>query len=87
MSESTDEMSKIKERFPSTYITNFEDKYFEDNVQKIKERFEILDNKGNKVSDLDERLLAVSAINALTEYLTQTQMTSLEHINKINIYR
>ena len=86
MSESTDEMSKIKERFPSTYITNFEDKYFEDDVQKIKERFEILDNKGNKVSDLDERLLAVSAINALTEYLTQTQMTSLEHINKINIY-
>ena len=31
-------------------------------------------------------MLSICAINALTEYLSQTQMTSLEHINKVIMY-
>ncbi|MCI9063729.1 MAG: DNA mismatch repair protein MutS [Clostridia bacterium] len=86
MADSADEISKIKERFPETYITNFEDKNFSDDTQNIKQRFEIIDNKGNKIEDFEDKLLAVNAINGLTEYLSQTQMTTLEHINKITMY-
>ena len=86
MSDSTEEMSKIKERFPSSYITNFKNEYFSDDYEITKLRFDLVDTKGNKIIDIDERLLSISAINALTEYLTQTQMTSLDHINKITMY-
>ncbi len=86
MSDSSEEMSKIKERFPSIYITNFKDEFFTDDYNTTKLRFDLIDNKGNKITDLEDRLLSISAINALTEYLTQTQMTSLDHINKITMY-
>ena len=86
MDNSTEEMAKIKERFPSTYISKFKDEYFSDDYRTTSLRFDLLDVKGNKIENLKDKLLAISAINALTEYLTQTQMTSLDHINKITIY-
>ena len=46
----------------------------------------ILIDKKNVVVNLKERSLAVKSINALLEYLNETQMTSLEHINTITIY-
>ena len=45
----------------------------------------IIENK-REVTNLKEKPLAVKSINALLEYLNETQMTSLEHINTINIY-
>ncbi len=86
MSNCEEEIKTIKERF-NTYITNFNDKFYEPNVEKLKNRFTILDNNQNKVNNLESKQLAVCAINALIEYLEQTQMTSLEHINKIIIYQ
>ena len=85
MSDCTEEISKIKERF-SSYITKFNDKFFTEDVEKIKYRFTITDNAQNEIQDLEARSLAVNSINALIEYIEQTQMTSLDHINKITMY-
>ena len=86
MADSTEELSKIKTRFPASYISNFKDEFFKDDTEITKLRFNLQDVKGNTLTELDDKLLAICAINALTEYLTQTQMTSLDHINKITIY-
>ena len=85
MADCTEEMAKIKERF-SAYVTKFNDKFFTDDVEKIKYRFTILDNTGKEIQDLESKSMAVTSINALVEYIEQTQMTSLDHINKIVVY-
>ena len=85
MADCTEEISKIKERF-DCYITRFNDKSFEVNTEKIQQRFNILDTRGQKIEDLKEKNLAVASINALIEYIEQTQMTTMEHINKITVY-
>ena len=85
MADCTEEMAKIKERF-TAYITKFNDKFFTDDVEKIKYRFTILDNTGKEIEDLESKSMAVTSINALVEYIEQTQMTSLDHINKIVVY-
>ena len=86
MADSTEELSKIKTRFPASYISNFKDEFFKDDTEITKLRFNLQDVKGNTLTKLDDKMLAICAINALTEYLTQTQMTSLDHINRITIY-
>ena len=85
MSDSTEEINKIKERFPKSYISNFDNKYFSEELEMISHRFNIQDTSG-KETNLEGNELTISAINALVEYLTKTQMTSLDHINKIIIY-
>ena len=86
MADSAEELNKIKERFPQTYITKFKDEFFSDDYKTTELRYDIIDVKGNKVKNLDEKILAIMAINGLAEYFTQTQMTSLEYINKITLY-
>lgn len=85
MSNCTEEMAKIKERFDS-YITKFNDKFFADDVEKIKYRFNFVDSNQNEIENIEDKTLAICSINALIEYIEQTQMTTLEHINKITIY-
>lgn len=85
MADCQEEMSKIRERF-ECYITRFNDKFFDEDVEKIKYRFNLLDNNQKKIEDIENRILAISSINALIEYIEQTQMTTLEHINKITVY-
>ncbi len=85
MSNCEEEISKIKERFDS-YITKFDDKYFTDEIDKIKNRFNIVDTNQNELENIDEKKLVISSINALVEYIEQTQMTTLDHINKIVVY-
>ena len=86
MSESKEEISKIKERF-DCYITNYEDKYFDDKLDNLNLRFNITDTNNKKIEDIADKKLAISSINALIQYIEQTQMTSLDHINKITIYQ
>ena len=86
MAESLEEMDKIKERF-NTYVTKFNNKYFDSNPEIIKLRFNIEDSEHKKIENIEEKRLAISAINALIEYIEQTQMTTLDHINKITIYQ
>ncbi len=86
MIECQEEMSKIKERF-ETYVTRFQDKFFDKKTDKILERFNIVDSSQKKIENLEECELAVCSINALLEYIEQTQMTNLEHLNKITMYQ
>ena len=85
MSDCQEEMDKIKERFDS-YITRFNDKFFTDDAEKIKYRFNFVDSNQKEIENIADKTLAVCSINALIEYIEQTQMTTLEHINKITVY-
>ena len=85
MYDCKEEMNKIKERF-EIYVTKFGDEYFSNDFTTIKERFNLVDSSNNKIEDIEEKTIAIASINALLEYLKQTQKTSLEHINKITIY-
>ncbi len=84
MFECQEEMDKIRERF-SIYMSRFSDKFFTDEVGNLALDYNILESK-REVTNLKEKPLAVKSINALLEYLNETQMTSLEHINTITIY-
>ena len=86
MADCTDEMNKIKERFENVYVTRFNDKFFKEEINNLNLRFNIIDNNGRKVENLEEKTLTVSSINGLIEYIEQTQKTSLDHINKITVY-
>ena len=87
MSNCQEEIGKIKERFENIYITNFNDKFFTSELNNINLRFNIIDNNGKKVEDIQDKTLAVSSINALVEYIEETQKTTLDHINKITVYQ
>ena len=86
MANCLDEMNKIKERFENVYITKFNDKFFSEELNNINLRFNVVDNNERKIEDLAEKKLALSSINALVQYIEDTQKTSLDHINKITIY-
>ncbi len=85
MSNCQEEMDKIKERFDS-YITRFNDKFFTDDAEKIRYRFNFVDSNQKEIENIADKTLAVCSINALIEYIEQTQMTTLDHINKITVY-
>ena len=84
MFECQEEIDKIRERF-SMYMSRFNDKFFTDEIGNLELDYNIMENK-KEVTNLKERSLSVKSINALLEYLNETQMTSLEHINTITIY-
>ncbi len=86
MAECQEEMEKIKERFES-YITRFQDKFFKNEVEELKLRFHMVDNVQKEIENVEQKELAICSINALLAYIEQTQMTTLEHLNKIIIYQ
>ena len=86
MANCEEEMAKIKERFENVYITKFNDKFFKTELNNIDLRFNIVDNDGKKLENIKEKTLIIASINALVEYIEETQKTSLDHINKITIY-
>ena len=85
MYDCTEEIKKVKERL-DIYITRFSDEYFKDDIQNLKEKYTFTDMNQEIIQNVEEKTLAIASINALVEYLNQTQMTSLEHINTIRIY-
>ena len=87
MADCIEEMGKIKERFENIYVTKFNDKFFISELNNINLRFTIVDNNGRKLEDISDKKLAISSINALIEYIEETQKTSLDHINKITVYQ
>ena len=87
MGDSIEEIDKIKERFENIYITKFNDKFFIQELNNIDLRFNFVDNNGKKLENILDKKLAISSINALIEYIEETQKTSLDHINKITVYQ
>lgn len=78
------EIGEIKKRFDA-YIDRYpEEKYSEESKFLLQNYTFVKDKK--HIENLDEYLLEVSAINALLDYLNQTQKIKLEHINLVNIY-
>jgi len=86
MMDSTEEITKIKTRFPNVYITSTNEEYFSEDVTKVQNKFLLVDSKGNEFKEINQNLLAICSINALKEYIEKTQMTDLSHINKIVLY-
>lgn len=86
MSSTMEEMSKISQRFENCYISKYEEKYFDIDVEKIKSKHQILDMKDNEITEFKDKLLVVSAVNALLSYITQMQKMEIENINGIKIY-
>ena len=87
MSDCTEEMNKIKERFENIYVTKFNDKFFTNELENLDLRFNIIDTNGKKIENFGEKKLVISSIHALVEYIEETQKTSLDHINKIIVYQ
>ena len=85
LSECSEEMQTIKERF-DVYISNEDEEKFSTDTDRIYREYALSDDKENIVKDLEKRLFAVSAINGLITYIEDTQKTKLEHMNKITIY-
>jgi len=86
MSSTMEEMAKISQRFENCYISKYEEKYFDIDVEKIKSKHQILDMKDNEITEYKDKLLLVSAVNALLTYITQMQKMEIENINAIKIY-
>lgn len=86
LNQTTEEISKIKERF-GVFISQLPKEAFKTDTEEILAHYEIVDDKGKNIQNIQEKMLAIQAINALLEYLNQTQKMKLEHINKIQIYR
>ena len=86
MSDSSQEIEEIKTRFQSVYLTTCDESYFSEETAKIEKRFLLVDEAQKQIENLNEHLLEVASINALSKYIESTQMTDLSHINKIKIY-
>lgn len=75
-------VDSIRKRF-HIYITNFEDRYFEEKYAADKLRNQFKDCDIQK----EEYDLSVNAAGALLEYLEQTQKVNLGHIEVLNSYK
>lgn len=80
-----DEIPKIRERI-DCYISHLEEKSFSPEAEKLINRYEFTDDKGEKIEGLEDKDFVVPAINGLLEYITQTQKMEMEHINVIKVY-
>lgn len=77
------EIDKIQQRF-SSYISKESDDKFKEQYKDLNYIFVSDDMK--EIDNLDDKLFAVAAINALLDYLNTTQKIELKHINKIKVY-
>ncbi len=84
--DTAEELGKLRERF-EVYISPYEETAFTENVYDLSNGYSIVDEKGNIVANIEDRVLAMAAANGLLKYLIATQKTSLDHINKIQVYQ
>ena len=80
-----EEIEKIKERF-SIYISSLSEAAFSNQMEGL-DNFSFVNTREEKITDMQQRLLAVCAINGLLDYVNQTQKIKLDHINKIVVYQ
>ena len=86
MYDCSEEISKIRERF-DIYITRLDENEFTDDYKELIEKYKIVDDDENKIENITDYMLSVSATNALRAYLLDTQKNNLDHINKLIIYK
>ena len=85
MYDCKEEIDKIKLRF-DIYITRLEESNFIEDYESLKEKYDLIDDNGNKLQNIQDNPLCITATNALLKYLIDTQKHNLDHINKIIIY-
>ena len=85
MSSSSQEIGKIKERFDA-YISNEKDANFLDEQNDLFLSYEFFNENSEKIKDIKDKRIMVCAVKGLLKYLTDTQKTKLDHINKITVY-
>ena len=84
MFDSLEEINKIKERF-EVYVSRVKEEAFSPDFNKLN-NYSFIDDHDQNIDNLEEKAMAISSINGLLDYLVETQMTKLDHINKIVIY-
>ena len=84
MFDSIEEINKIKERF-EVYVSRVKDEAFSTDLNKLN-NYTFTDDHNQDIDNLEEKDMAIASANGLLDYLTETQMTKLDHINKIIIY-
>ncbi|MBP3255091.1 MAG: DNA mismatch repair protein MutS [Clostridia bacterium] len=84
MFDSLEEINKIKERF-EVYVSRVKEEAFSTDLTKLN-NYTFVDDHDQDIENLEEKNMAIASINGLLDYLTETQMTKLDHINKIIIY-
>ena len=85
MYESTQEISKIRERF-NIYISKLDDEKFDTDYNEFKIKYDILNENEQEVEDISDSVLCVAASNGLLNYLKDTQKSNLDYIHKIVLY-
>ena len=85
MYATTEEIAKIRERF-QIYISKQEEEKFSNNSEELLNKYNIVNEDGNEIKDINDKTLCICAINGLLTYILETQKTSLAHINKITLY-
>jgi len=85
MYDSTEEISKIKERF-EVYISRIKEESFTGNLEELKNKYSIVNENDTEVEDLEEKSVSMYSVNGLLKYLVDTQKNSLEHINRVVVY-
>ena len=83
MKESEEEIKYIKQRFNS-FISVVDE--FNADYQKIDKEFELLNDKGEKIPTIKNKLFSTSAINGLMYYIEDTQKSKMENLNRITVY-
>ncbi len=81
----TEEVQKIRERI-ECYISNSAETNFKPDVEELVNKYEIVDDSGKTIENVQEKAFAICAINGLLAYIKETQKTELENINSIKIY-
>lgn len=85
-SNEDDICGKVKKRF-NTFISDFDDKYFDINTakRKIAQHVNIVSKTGLSFK-IEGKEMALCSAGALMEYLSQTQMSKLNIIRSIDFY-
>ncbi len=83
--ETTQEIAKIKERF-NCFISRLTDDKFSENYEDLLKEYTIVNDKEEPISEFEDKLFCISAINGLMQYFNETQKIKLEHINVIKLY-
>ena len=84
MFDSNEEISKIKERF-EVYISRVKEEAFQKEMN-VQEKFTLLNEHEENIESVEDKKLAMASVKGLLDYLTETQKTNLDHINKIIVY-
>ena len=85
MYNSTEEISKIRERF-ELYVSLLSDEKFDSDYEVFKLKYDVVNDYEKKIENVNEWILSVAASNGLLTYLRDTQKSNLDYINKITIY-